>query len=306
MRKVLVAGFMGLVALLGLVSGPVQAADRPILGWGRLFTNDFIGDGEDRWRSGSYTVSQVRGQSWDGTLPGFGEILEFRLRSEIIASANLSDPQPDDRRYAGVLGFGVQTHFALARAEASLGAELVVTGDKSGVGRFHSWAHGVIGAPKPGGLDDQISNGIHPALAAELGKTYHFSNNAALRPFVEARAGDETLVRVGADLSFGGFTSGSLMLRDGVTGQRYRAVRGDGAPGMSFLLGGDIAYVAASIYLRSSGVPMLSDSRTRLRAGVHWQAERYELFYGMTYLSKEFETQPEGQVLGSLSVRVKF
>ena len=293
------------VGLLGLADG-AQAADRGVLGWGKLFNNDFLGDGGDRWRSGSYTVSQVRGQTWDGTLPGFGEILEYRLRSEIIAPANLSDLSPEDRRYAGVLSLGLHTHFALGRLETSVGVDLVTTGEQTGVGRFQSWAHGVIGAPKPGGLDEQISNGIHPTFAGEIGESFQFSNNLSVRPFAELRAGDESLLRVGGDLVIGGYDKGALMLRDGVTGQRYRGVRGTGAAGVSFVLGADVARVFDSVYLPASDPLVVSDSRTRVRAGLHWQGERTDLFYGLTWLSKEFEAQPEGQTLGSLSLHLKF
>lgn len=303
MKNMLIAGLVGLMAL---ATSPATAADRSILGWGRLFTNDFIGDGQDRWRSGSYTISQVRGQTWGGSLPSFGEILEYRLQSQIIAAANLANPAPGDRRYAGVLSFGVHSHFSFASVEASVGADLVVTGPQTGVGHFQSWAHGLAGAPKPGGLDQQISNGLHPTLAAELGKTFTFSNNTSIRPFGELRAGDETLVRLGADLMLGGFATGSLMLRDPVTGQRYRAVKGDGAAGFSFVLGADVAAVANSVYLPASDPLELSKTRTRARAGVYWQGDRFDLFYGLTWLSREFETQPEGQTLGSLNLRIRF
>ena len=303
MRKLLIGGLIGLATL---IPGPGYSGDRSILGWGRLFTNDFIGDGQDRWRSGSYSISQVRGQTWGGTLPGFGEILEYRLQTQIIAAADLANPGPGDRRYAGVVSFGVHSHFTLAGAEASLGADLVVTGPQTGVGDFQGWAHGLAGAPEPGGLDQQISNSLHPTLVAELGKTFKFSNNTRLRPFGELRAGDETLLRVGGDLVVGGFATGSLMLRDPVTGQRYRAVKGDGAAGFSFVLGADVAAVASSVYLPASDPPDLSKTRTRARAGVYWQGERSDLFYGLTWISREFETQPEGQTIGSLNLRIRF
>ncbi len=298
--------FAAWVSLAMLAAAPACSADRSILGWGRLFTNDFIGDGQDRWRSGSYTISQVRGQTWGGTLPPFGEILEYRLQTQIIAAADLANPSAADRRYAGVLSFGVHSHFSLGGAEASLGADLVVTGPQTGVGGFQSWAHGLAGAPGPGGLDQQISNGFHPTLGAELGKTFTFSNNTSIRPFGELRAGDETLLRVGGDLVIGGFATGSLMLRDTVTGQRYRAIEGDGAPGFSFVLGADVAAVASSVYLPGSDPLELSKTRTRARAGVYWQGDRFDLFYGLTWASREFETQPEGQTLGSLNLRIRF
>lgn len=287
---------------------PVQAAlpERGTLGWGRLFSNDILGDGHDRWRTGSYTLSLVRGPQWKGTLPGFGQIVEYRLRNEIIASSNLADPDPDDRRYAGVLGFGLFTHFDLAGNEATLGADLVATGPQTGVGRFQAAIHDLIGAPEPGGLDRQIPDGFHPTLMAELARTVRFSQIETVRPFVEARLGDETLLRVGADFIIGGLANGSLLLRDSVTGQRYQAISGTGPFGPSLVLGADIARVARSIYLPSSDAIALSPVRSRLRAGLHWQGQKSEGFYGLSWLSEEFEGQPGGQLLGSITLRLRF
>ena len=96
-----------LIAAL-LVPTTTYAQERVTLGFGRLFSNDGIGDGDDRWRTGSYTVSLLRGQRWSGTAPDqFGELLEFRLGAETIAPANLLVPAANDRRYAGILTLGV-------------------------------------------------------------------------------------------------------------------------------------------------------------------------------------------------------
>jgi hypothetical protein len=51
---------------------------------------------------------------------------------------------------------------------------------------------------------------------------------------------------------------------------------------------------------------VLSMHRERLRAGVGWRGERLDAFYGLTYLSPEFEGQDEGQVLGSAHVNFRF
>ena len=51
---------------------------------------------------------------------------------------------------------------------------------------------------------------------------------AEVRPFVEGRAGDESLLRAGVDLRFGQRERGALWLRDEITGQRYVGVSGSG------------------------------------------------------------------------------
>jgi hypothetical protein len=301
--------------LIAALTGAPAAAEplpafgeRVTLGHGRLFTNDLIGDGRDRWRSGAYVFSRVRGRDWTGTLPDRpGEILEWRLRSEIIQPASLTAPRRNDRRYAGVLAVGVHSHFALGRAEASLGAELVATGPMTLVGDFQRAVHGVFGMPSPdAALARQIGNAIHPTVLGEVGLPLRLGETAVLRPFVEAQAGVETFARVGADLVVGAFGQSDLMLRDVPTGQRYRGVQGGPPSGFSLILGGDVAHVASSAYLPAGGVARLSPTRLRLRAGVHWQGDRSEVFYGITRLGAEFDQQPVGQTVGSLRLSFRF
>lgn len=299
---------MLLAALALLMSLPqaVQAEDRVTLGWGRLFVNDAIGDTRDRWRTGSYSVSRVRAPSWSGALPSrAGDLLEFRFRGETIAPASLVSPASDDRRYAGALSFGLHTHFDLRGFETSVGADLVFTGPQTGIGGFQSWIHGVLGLDEPQVLDDQIGNGVHPTLVAEIGRTFPVGR-VRLRPFVEAQAGAESLVRVGGDVIIGTYGEAGLFSREGTTGQRYLTVDGNRTPGVSLVMGADHAQVFDSAFLPGGGAATLSDTRTRVRLGMNWQGKRASVFYGATWLSREFEEQPEGQVLGALNLNLKF
>jgi len=286
---------------------PSPAQDRVTLGWGRMFSNDTLGDGHDRWRTGSYSVSRIRGIGWSGDLPqNFGEILEFRARAETIAPGSLVDPDVGDRRYAGVLAFGLHTHFGWRGYDVALGADLAFVGPQTGLSRFQGGVHDLLGLPEPTVYDDQLENAVYPTLAAELGRSVDIAGTARLRPFVEAQAGLETYLRVGGDLVIGQLGQGDLMLRDGATGQRFRAIDGSPGQGVSFVLGGDVTQVFASKLLPIGDDAILSDTRTRLRAGVRWQGEKASIFYGLSYLGREFEQQPEGQVLGSLSLNMKF
>ncbi len=292
-------------AVLLFVSSAL-AAERETLGWGRLFTNDYIGDNDDRWRTGSYAVSKVTGYGWDGALPEtFGEIIEFRFRSEIIAPENIVTAAPGDRRYAGILSFGAHTHFQRQGTEISAGLDLVITGEQTGMGDLQTEIHRILGASKPGVLDDQISNGFHFTGLVEAARTYRISDTVTARPFVELQAGVETLVRVGGDLLIGRLGQDELYVRDVTTGHRYRINRGQHT-GFSAVIGGDIAYVEYSDYLPESDGYVLTDTRSRVRAGVHWQGEKSAIFYGLTWLSEEFEAQPESQIVGSIRLDIKF
>jgi hypothetical protein len=285
---------------------PALAQEQVSLGWARLFTNDQIGDGDDRWYTGSYGLSALRGRGWDGELPTrAGDILEYRVFGQIIAPANLAVSNPQDRRYAGALSFGVHSHFMLGGAEATLGGDLVVIGPQTRLGAFQTRIHEAFGFVPPMVLDGQIGNQVAPTLSAELARRYQISDSITVRPFVEARAGDETLVRAGGDIVIGGAWDGALMLRDIVTGQRYSGIGGD-AQGFSVTLGADTAHVFSSAYLPSGGTVVLSDNRTRVRAGLGWQGTQADVFYGLTYLGPVFEGQDEGQITGSLNVNFDF
>lgn len=295
------------VLVLGLIAAPLSALaeDRVTLGWGRLFDNDALGDMHDRWHTGSYTVSAIRGTSWSGVLPDrLGEVLEWRLRADTVAPSNLANPAPGDRRYAGTLSMGLHSQANWLGMEVNLGADLIAIGPQTGISGFQKWVHDAVGMDKPD-TSDQIGNEIRPTVSGEIGRSFALSDGMTIRPFLAAQAGAETLVRAGGDIVIGQFGTQSLMLRDDVTGQRYRGVAGKLAEGMSFTLGGDLAHVYSSAYLPESG-PAEKDSRTRLRAGVQWQGHAASVFYGVTYLSPEFEGQPEGQVVGSLNVNLRF
>jgi hypothetical protein len=114
------------------------------------------------------------------------------------------------------------------------------------------------------------------------------------------------MVRAGADLLIGKVGQSDVLLRDVVTGQLYRGTQDD-ETGVSFLLGGDVAAIKDSLFLPSSQGYVASPTRTRARAGVNWQpVPGISFFYGATYLSREFEAQDEGQVVGSLKLNFNF
>jgi hypothetical protein len=293
-------------ALLCLLPAATMAQDRQTLGWGRLFDNDALGDLHDRWQSGGYTVSLLRGPAWQGQLPtGFGDILEFRFSGSAVTPGNLTSPVADDRRYVAPLSVGVNTHLYWRGFDASLGADLVAIGPQTGVGRFQTWLHDILNVGKPD-LTNQLGNAFYPTVRAELARGFEMSDELTIRPFVSAQAGAETIVRAGGDIVIGTFGKGGLLLRDDTTGQRYKGVQGDTTPGPSFTLGGDVAHVLSSALLPEGGAVQAGDTRSRLRAGLAWQGEQSSAFYGITYLSPEFDSQPEGQFVGSVNLNLRF
>lgn len=297
--------------LVGILSGPasVAAGDRVTLGFGHLLVNDAIGDGKDRWRTGAVVISKLRGRDeWTGQRPTtFGDILEFRVRGEVFAPANLTTPAAGDRQFAGAWSLGVHTHFRKGQFDISMGADLVITGKQTGLGDMQGWFHDVLGAAAPSALvlGNQVANGYHPTFSTEIVRKFRFSERAMLRPFAEVRAGDETMVRIGADLLIGRVGQQDLLLRDVTTGHLYRGTH-SAADGVTFVVGADIAAVESSIYLPSSAGYVLTDTRSRFRAGLHAQSGKLSAFYGVTWLGKEFVGQESDQVVGAVRLGWQF
>lgn len=307
-------------ALIALVcASPIWAEDAAIedaepttkrikLGFGDFLNNDFLGDGHDRWQSSSYTASWIRGTEWTGQMPSDpGDILEYRMQARIIQPADLDTPAPGDRLYSTSYSLGAHTHFNYGLHEVSLGADLVVTGEQTGLPAFQSSVHDALNIDGPSAATraNMIADGIHPGFVVELGHPMSLSDSAEIRPFAELRTGDETLIRSGVDLYLGGIIENNLLSRDQVTGQRYTTVKGQAESGLGFVVGGDIAQMGNSIYFPATG-PDMVDNRTRLRAGVLWQDEKNSVFTGMTWMSEEFVTQPEAQVVGSIRLKFEF
>lgn len=297
---------MAFLAMFGVVH-PAAAQGRDVLGHGRLVTNDLIGDTRDRWQTGSLASSRVVGHGWNGFLPDRPfDLLEYRLGGQVVTPADLRNPDKDDRPFAGVWSLGLHTHFAKGAMEFAVGGDLVVTGPQTGLDDLHTAIHDAIGIKpaSPSVLDDQIENGFHPTFVGEAGHQVALGT-AILRPFTELRWGAETLARIGADFTLGPVGQGELLVRDPITGQRYRTIY-EHNPGASFVMGGDFAWVDSSVLLPEDRGYTAESTRTRLRAGVHWQGDQNSTFYGVTWLSEEFEGQPEGQWVGSLRLKVKF
>ncbi len=280
------------------------------LGISQVFNNDWFGmpfgDRFDRWRTGSYQASTVWGRdAWDGALPSDPfALMEYRFRGEIIAPDNLSAPAAGDRLYAPALYFGATTHFEVRGLEVALGADLAFLGDQTGLMGLHDTIHQTFGGTSVDLSNFMIEDGIYLNTTVEGARTFEVGATA-LRPFVEAQAGVETLVRVGGDIRFGNYDEEALMIRDAVTGQRVIGVPSAEGGGFTFSAGGDVAYVSESVLFPAAG-PDAEEIRYRLRGGVNYAFGPSNFFYGVTYMSEEFEGQPEGQLVGSLSLMLRF
>lgn len=305
-------GFTRFGAVVIAVAGfgaPVLAQDvdgRQSLGMARVFTNDTIADRKDRWRSGGYGISAFRGPEWSGTLPSQPfSVMEYRLRGEVMAPDNLTRPAAGDRLYAGSLWLGAHTHLAWQGLDVTAGADVVVTGEQSGVRQLQSQIHDWFSMPRMDVENFQVANGVYLHGTVEMAKAVTLSWGE-LRPFAELQAGVENMARAGVDLTIGSLGQAGLRARDPITGQRIAGIVETGASGWSFLLGGDVAHVDSSIFLPESRGYTVEQTRQRMRLGANYAVGTSNFFYGVTYMSEEFVGQSEGQLVGSLSLNLRF
>lgn len=296
-----------LLTAASLSVGVAAAEPRSTFSFAHLFSNDFIGDGQDRWHTGAYVFSILKelSHSLDVELNGANAVLEFRFRSEIIAPSNLVHPTSYDRPYAGILSLGVHRYSQLNNIETALGVDLVMVGNQTGMLRFQSDFHRLFGAGDFGTLP-QISNAIYPTMLGELAKSIELSEAASVRPFVEAQAGVETFVRGGVDFELGRTCLGQFKIRDVATGQRYPAFACKDSPSIIASMGLDVARVFDSHYLPTTMGPGFSSTRSRIRLGLHHTGRLGSIFYGLTWLGEEFHGQPGRQLVGSVSVSLRF
>lgn len=292
--------------LLAWLGQAALAQDTHILGVGRLFSNDLIGDGHDRWRTGSTSFSVLTGQGWDGSLAGtYGPVLEYRLHTDIIAPWHMVG-QRSDRPYAGVITLGLHHHAQIGPTEVSVGADLVLIGPQTGLSDFQGWYHDLFSIPAPRGVDRQLGNATYLSGTADVVWPVALGPKATVRPFIEAQAGVENILRVGADMVLGPVGQDDLWLRDGPTGQLYRGITAE-QTGLGLVMGADIAQVNYSAYLPEDKGYSAEPVRWRARAGLHWQpGPGTSLFYGLAWLSPEFEGQDEGQLIGQVKLNFNF
>lgn len=303
---------MRLIAAIcaGMIAAtPSVAQERETLGEGRLFTNDYFGDNNDRWRTGAYSYSIIRGSSWDGRTPSTpGAVLEYRLRSEIIAPSHPNGPGSNDRAYVGALSAGLHTHFTRGGVDISAGLDFVATGPQTGVAELQDRFHEALSLPNVSESvkANQVANALYPTVLVEAAYPVAIGEASSIRPFIEAQYGVEDFVRVGADVLIGRTLQSDLWIRDSTSGQLYSGVQ-NGESGVGFVLGGDYAMIGDSAYFPDSFGTQANDERFRARAGVHWRlGPEISYFYGLTYLSEEFVGQPEGQIVGSVKLNFNF
>ena len=210
-----------------------------------------------------------------------------------------------------MLGFGVFANDRYGALQYNAGLEVLFTGDQTKIADFQQGFHdltGIAGYLPDDMPHEHLDDSVTGMVSAELARPYTISDGFSVRPFVGVQAGYETFGRVGVDLLINGYSNAQRYVRDPVSGflQPSSPERASHMQDMSFLLGVDYTYVTRSDFFPDWSDVEMTNSRFRARAGVQVAIRKVSTFFGLTYFSKEFESQVESQTIGIVSLEFPF
>jgi hypothetical protein len=228
-----------------------------------------------------------------------------------------SDLIEDDRPYAGYSYIAAGFHTKRAQHKDSWELRLGVVGPASLAEATQNTIHDAIGDTRAKGWDHQLKNEVTfdvtcerqwRQLSEKLGDTLNFD----LIPHVGGSLGTtKTHVNTGAEIRFGRKLPndfGSCPIRGGCeTNSAFYDNDHSPAATIHFFLSGDARLVLRDIFLdgntyaRSHQV----DKKTlvgELMGGIVWQKGRFKASYAYIYRTREFDTQRDNLVYGSLSL----
>lgn len=241
------------------------------------------------------------------------------------ADIQISEPQPDDRPYAGWLygGFSLQRRGLTADLWPTLESfeiQLGIVGPESLAEQAQTWIHQIRGFDLPQGWDNQLKT--EPGIAIRYWRGLRLSPSEAASRYLDviphyggSLGNVETSLRVGATLrlgwnlpdSFGVQTISSLLTTEG----GWSPSRKRGEWGIHGFTGFETWFVAHTVFL-DGNLWQDSQSVPKETTVVEWQGgvavtfRRAELAFSFVARSHEFEQQAKANGYGSLSVKVRF
>ena len=327
-----------LVAVTQVLAGAVLAdthddgykwlsENRDIMAEGVIW-NDRIGDGKDRYKTGGMTQSWVFPETLfldERIIPGRVSALELQGRGFIATPDNTqAGGNTNDRPFVQYVGVGAY-HRSWSRPQRFSDHTTGALETRAGV------ELGWQGDPLPlfelqDALHDNTQTNINTTnsvdgeflINLEMEGVYRRQTSSRLldldiAPFIRVSTGmRENSVRTGADVVIGS----SLKART----WNHEPAIGALIPGGSkqregfnwaFWIGGDAGYVASDAFLdggfAADGPKVTREELTlRLRAGIMLEYDPVALVYSINWLSPEFERQPEGQIVGAVSLKYRF
>lgn len=289
-----------------LLAAPAKSQDRPdYRGEVGSLTNDYFGDGHDRWRSGSYQRSYYS----EGRRSQWADGIELRARSEIVTPWTPSRQPGGDVPYSTALGAAVLLHNRVLGFDTRLGGEVLLMGDASGMERVQSTFHDTLemgSSFDPSRHDlDRVENGVALRFGSEIGRVVTLGPTHMLRPYIDASFGADQSAGAGLDFVAGPLAGARIWTRDVVTG-RLLTPQVNQIGGTSWVAGWDVRAVEKSVHFPDHSAVTLAPIQKRARIGVQVSSGVANFFFGQAWMSPTFEEQAEPQRLGMLSVAFIF
>lgn len=301
----LLAGALAMTSLTttasaGMLSGAFLGKSA---GRADAFTNDFIGDGQDRWS----TFSSMNSSMYQGGL--IGGKSEFRFRSELITPwGDGRQPRNADRIHAQVIGLGLFNEREIGNLNLKFGGEAIVTGDITGLAATQSFVHNVFGFGNGYNRAEdnprELDTGLHGQGHFEASYDFNAGEYLLVRPFAGYKHGFETGATVGADVVLGNLSRANHWSRDPVSGFLIPAERAAADTlkfgNVAIIAGYDITSMSSSELFPEDGVSM-TDSYTRTRLGAQIDIGIGQWFIGGSQIGEQFNGQYEPQTVGVIS-----
>lgn len=295
-----------------------------------IIWNDGFGDGKDRYKSGGLTQSWVfpeRIFSETGWFKNRASAIEVQARALVMTPGNTQRVRATDRPWSQYAGVGVYLRSA-TRPDRLTSTSSYMIEDRAGI------EFGYQGDPLPlFDLQDSLhdatgmgtvvrtrANTLDPDVVAniEARRTWRIHSNIGahdmqLAPFVHASTGlRENAIRTGGDIIVGSSLEARTFNSDPAIGA---LIPGGSKPrnGVHWMawLGADVGLIGSDIFLdggvSGSGPSVERDLFTlRARGGVMLEYDNFSVSYSVNWLSPEYKTQPEGQLIGAVQLKVNF
>ena len=290
--------------------------------------NDWLGDGNDRYKSAGLTQSWVIPESRiseERWIDGHASALELQIRGFIATPDNTEiGGAPGDRPFAQYAAAGA--YLRTVERPRRIGAQTMYWQEtRAGV------EIGYQGEPLPffeimesihgqGGVLVTPTNTIDGELLANLEARQTLrihmdlsDSDLEFAPYVQASVGmRENSARLGMDVIYGEDLEGRTWNHDPAIGTMMPGASGP-SKGFYWALwfGGDVGYVATDAFLDGGfdgDGPSVRKERvtTRFRTGFLFGYDPVAIAYSVTWLSPEFANQPQGQLVGALTVKYRF
>ncbi|MGD1923694.1 MAG: lipid A-modifier LpxR family protein [Paracoccaceae bacterium] len=332
--KIVTTFAVGVLVLSGTARADVErdgfkwlSENRDIMAEGAIW-NDRIGDGQDRYKTGGMTQSWVFPETLfldERLIPGSVSAFELQGRGFIATPDNTqAGGGVSDRPFVQYVGVGAYLR-SWDRPDRIDATTTGVLETRAGV------EVGWQGEPLPlFEIQEALHDDTQVALSSantvdgeflvnlELEGVYRRQSSTRyldldIAPFVRVSTGmRENSIRGGMDVIIGSSLAARTWNREPAIGALLPGgSQQRGGFHWALWIGGDVGYIASDVFLdggfTADGPDVAREElTTRFRAGLMLEYDPFAIVYSINWLSPEFDLQPEGQLIGAVSLKYRF